>query len=314
MMHIITILFPVFGLIVFGGWLRHVGFLTKQMEMELNRFVYFIALPTFITHKIATSPGVDLSAFSSILAMLMTTGTVWLLGIALAPVFRSPKRSLGTFSQLGFRGNLAYVGIPVIVNALSDQPVDLQNAVAAEAMLVIGSTVLLYNLLGVIGLEWDRRHEHENNPWRKCLGSIAKNPLLLACVAGLLWNGLSIPMPNVLTRMAQPVGSTAFPVALIAIGSRIRSLQLHHFGLPLLGVIFLKNAICLGVGYGMCQILGIQGGSQVIVLVLSACPSAVATYVLVDQLNGDRELAASSIAVTAVVSIVGLSVALFLAL
>ena len=139
-------------------------------------------------------------------------------------------------------------------------------------------------------------------------------PLLLACVAGLIWNGLSIPMPHVVTRMAQPVGSTAFPLALIAIGSRIRSLQLHHFGLPLIGVVLLKNGISLGLGVGLCHLMGITGSSQVIVLILAACPSAVATYVLVDQLNGDRELAASSIAITSVASIVSLSLALYLAL
>jgi len=53
---------------------------------------------------------------------------------------------------------------------------------------------------------------------------------------------------------------------------------------------------------------------RLVVFILCSTPSAVAGYVLVDQLDGDRDLAASAIAGTTIAAIPGLAAALWLAL
>jgi predicted permease len=310
MMRLVDILFPVFGLMILGGLLRQIGFLDSPMEKTLNRFCYFIALPVFIVHRVATAPLLDQQTLQTGLALQAVTLGLWLLALLLAPLFRVTRRSRGTFSQTALRGNLAYVGLPVLAYALADRPAAEQDLASTEAVLAMGGVVLLYNLLGVLSLEWDRRHEQEGNPWIRCLVSSAKNPLLLACFAGLIWNVSGLPMPHVVSRMATPVGSTAFPLALMAIGSRIRGLNLGDFGLPVLGATLMKNAASLGLGLAIAHFLGLEGHSRLILLILAATPTAVATYVLVDQMDGDRNLAASAIAISTVVSVLSLSAAL----
>ena len=314
MIRLVEILFPVFGLLFMGGLLRQIGFLNTSMETAFNRFCYFVALPVFIVHRVATAPLLDAQTLQTSLGIQCVTLGLWVLAMGVAPLFRVSSRSRGTFTQTCLRGNLAYIGLPVLAYALADRPADEKNVASAEAVLAMGSVVLLYNILGVLSLEWDRRHEQDGNPWIRCLTSSAKNPLLLACFAGLVWNLLSIPIPQVVERMAIPVGSTAFPLALIAIGARIRGLKLGDFGLPLLGAALIKNAASLGLGLLAAHLLSLDGHSRLILLILCATPTAVATYVLVDQMDGDRNLAASAIAVSTVVSILSLSAALTLGL
>lgn len=314
MITLVEILFPVFGLMLLGGSLRQLGFVDSAMETSLNRFCYFLALPTFIVTKLATAPPLGAETLRISVALQAVTLAVWLLGLAAAPLFRVSKRSRGTFTQAGYRGNLAYVGLPVLAFALSDATPEEQNLAGAEAMLVIGSVVLLYNLLGVVSLEWDRRHEQGGSPLKNCLIATLKNPLVIACVLGLSWQFSGIPFPDLLGHMSGPVGATAFPLALIAIGSRIRGLRLGHFGLPILGVLLLKNVLTLGLAVLAAHLLHLEGTRGLILLILSATPTAVATYVIVDQLEGDRDLIASGIAVTTLFSMLSLSAALMIGL
>jgi predicted permease len=72
----------------------------------------------------------------------------------------------------------------------------------------------------------------------------------------------------------------------------------------------MKNAASLGLGLAIAHFLGLEGHSRLILLILAATPTAVATYVLVDQMDGDRNLAASAIAISTVVSVLSLSAAL----
>src|SRR5690606_6742913 len=59
-----------------------------------------------------------------------------------------------------------------------------------------------------------------------------------------------------------------------------------------------KNGIGLLLGLAVSQVFHLEGIPRLVLLVLSVCRTAVASYVLVDQLTGDRDLAASSIATT----------------
>lgn len=311
---IVQTLLPVFGLILFGGGLRHIGFLDGAMEAALNKFCYWIALPVFIVTKMARAPGIDSGALRGIGVLLAVTLLLMAAGILLARLLRLRPRSRGTFVQAGFRGNLAYVGIPVIAYALSDRAASVQEAGISLAVLIMTPIVLLYNLLAVTALEWDRRHQQSSHPFATTLRSTVRNPLILACIAGLIWNALSAPVPPLLRKMTDPLGATAFPLALTAIGARVRSLPWKQVGRGLLGACLVKNALGLGFAWSICRVFPVDDLTRLVVYILSATPSAVAAYVLVDQLDGDRDLAASAIAGTTAAAVPGLAAALALAL
>lgn len=308
------ILFPVFGLMLLGSLLRHLAFLDAGMEAAFNRFCYFVALPVFIVLKVAQSPGIDPRALTSAAALLLVTLALLLAGYLFCMLFNIRKRSRGTFVQTGFRGNLAYIGIPVIAYALGDQSPELRQQAETLAILTMAPTVLVYNLLGVMVLEWDRRHESPSHPIKAWLSSMCRNPLIIACVIGLIWNLAPLPVPEVLNQIGTPLGSTAFPLALLAIGARIYSLPWKHIGPAAIGVCLTKNGLGLLLGWLVSIVFGLEGINQLVILILSSCPTAVATYVLVDQLDGDRDLAASAIAATTIGSLFGLAGALAIGL
>jgi len=309
-----AILFPVFGLMFLGVILRRVGVLDQSMEVSFNRFAYMVALPTFIVFRVAESPGLDPRSMNTALGLLLVTLGLLILGYLLAPLFRVPKRSRGTFVHSVFRGNLAYVGIPIVAVAVADADASLRQQAETLTILTLAPTVLVYNLLGVMVLEWDRRHHQMNHPFKAWLRGMIRNPLVIACVMGLIWNISGAPVSPVLQRLADPLGSTAFPLALLAIGARLCTLSWKSSGWQVIGTILLKNGIGLALGWSFAMLLGLEGIQKLVLMVLSTCPTAVASYVLVDQLDGDRDLGASSIAATTLASMLSLIAALALAL
>ncbi len=309
---ILATLTPVFGLIFLGVFLRHIGFLDPQMESALNRFAYWIALPTFIVVKIADAPGIDPASIEITATLMLATTAMIFAGILGGWILRIPPSSRGSFVQAGFRGNLAYIGIPVINFALLDRTPLIQDEGEALAVLSMTPLVLVYNLLAVMALEWDRRKEQNQHPIRSWLRSTVRNPLIIACIIGLVWNAIRIPVPELLTKMSDPLGNTAFPLALMAIGARIRSLSWTNAGKGMLGACLVKNAIGVLSAWGIAHVMSIDGTAMLVVLVLGGTPSAIASYVLVDQLNGDRDLTAAAIAGSTVASIASLAGALWI--
>jgi predicted permease len=309
---ILSSLVPVFGLIFLGAYLQRRGFLDSAMESLLNRLSYWICLPVFIVWKTAMTPPLGTGALHLSAALLLVTLGLMALGWITAHLLRIPKRSLGTFLHAVLRGNLAYIGLPVIFFAMRDQPESLRAETGSLAILAMTPLVLLYNLLGVMVLEWDRRGEHTSHPFRAWLRSTQRNPLVIACLVGLAWNRLSIPFPALLEATVAPLGQAAFPLALIAIGARIATISWKKKGLSLFGVCLVKNVLAIPLSLAVCAAFGFEGPARIVLLVLGATPTAVASYVLVDQLDGDRGLGAAAIAATTLASLPGLALAVWL--
>jgi len=307
---------PVFFLIATGVFLRHIRFLDANMESALNRLAYWVALPLFITIKMAQAPIPKAETLQVCLASLLITVLMIVAAYVVAALFRFKGRGRGALVHVAFRGNIAYVGLPVIAFALRNEPQEIQLEAQSLAILIMTPLVLFYNLLAVMVLEWERRHEQESHPVATWLKASSRNPLILASVLGLILNVLlnlfHVSVPKLIGDCITPLGSTAFPLALLAIGARIRSLSLAKAGPQVLVACLLKNLIGVLVGWGCIVLMGLEGLGALVLLVFSATPTAVASYVLVDQLDGDRDLTAAAIAGTTLMSLLSLSAGLWL--
>ena len=66
--------------------------------------------------------------------------------------------------------------------------------------------------------------------------------------------------------------------------------------------------ICLGIG----PLFGLGGAALQVTVILCAMPTAVSSYVLTEQMNGNADLAAGSVVVTTVISLPALAALIWL--
>lgn len=303
---VVESLLPLALLVVLGAALQRFGFFDAAFRKGLDRLVYWVALPALIIGALAKAPPPEVigSAGAMIGALCGATLGVAVLAWGAAGLLRLPRPSAGVFTQAAFRGNLAFVGLPVIALATGNDEVLL-----AKAALTFAPTVVLFNVLGVAGLVAAQHRLDKALPWR-VVKSLARNPLLLACLVGMVVWRLDIGLPTVAVTTIDLLGKPAGPLALISLGGVLVSYPVgKHVGVAGLAAGF-KCGLTPVLAWGLARWWGVGEEDLKVLLILAACPTAVASYVLATQLRGDATLAAATIVISTVVSGVSLGVVL----
>ncbi|MBR3085758.1 MAG: AEC family transporter [Kiritimatiellae bacterium] len=324
---IIDTLAPVFLVVLLGAVLRRAGFLTERFASELNRFVFWVSLPAFLFLSIARSGSAadSVPAAATMMASTLAIAAVAYLG---APLFGIPPRSRGTFCQCVFRSNNAYVGLPVIAFAFGGAPIETQMAVHSLAALSLAPCLVLYNILAVIVLMPNEMGAFDGNgaaagparpPVGRILRGIARNPLIIGCLSGAAAlaarSALGIP-PGApvgtvfIDRTLNQVGSLAGPGALLALGASLTPERIRAAWRPANAVAFLKLAACPLFGLLFASLLHLDGNARLVALIYLTCPTAVASFVMAQQMKGDAAMAGAAVALTTLYSSVALAILL----
>jgi predicted permease len=314
-MHIFNILAPVFLIILIGAILRRGGFLGGEAPRVLSRYCYWIGLPPLLFIKIGLAQA-DLSAALTTLTICVAV-TLALAALALAIGFalRLPATRAVTLMHVAMRGNLVYIGLPVTIFAFAGHA---QGGEAESiAALTIGPLVIVYNVIPSIAHVL-AAHSGGRGLARKLLLKLITNPLIIACVMGLLWNQLAdangVTIPLILHRTFSLLGGPALPIALLCVGCGLADTRSIHAILPSSIAALMKNLLGILLAILIARALNAGPIETSVALILMAAPTAIASFILAEELDGDTNIAAGTITLSTLLSLLTLPLALALAL
>lgn len=316
---VVNTLFPIIILVGLGAFLRHRKFVTEGFFKELNRLIFWVALPCLLVSKIMHCK-FDGGWGKMILVLVLSTLLIAFIAWFGSPLLGIGKRSRGAFTQSVFRSNNAYVGIPVIQLAV----MHLHNAsqLSSLAMLTLAPCLILYNTLAVVVLmpdsiaataSGDTQQLSMGAQFKRVLLGIAKNPLIIGCVTGVILMLLKVDFPVSIDKTLEHIGNLSTPGALLALGGsltleRLRSsIKQSHIAACL------KLVVCPLIGLALSLAFGISSEARFIALIFLACPSAVASYIMAAEMKGDAILAGSTVALTTLYSLIAIGVVIFFA-
>ncbi len=308
MSQIFTSLLPIALLVITGALLLRLRFFGEEFRRGLDRLVYWVALPALIVGELAQAPAMGGAAGPMIGVLAGATCFTALAAWGVARAMRQPPAAVGVIVQAAHRGNLAFVGLPVIL--LASQADDAGTR--ALAALVFAPMVLLYNVLAVTALTLAHQRFDRSAP-RKLLRSLLTNPLLLACGLGLALNLLDHQLPAPLIKTLVLLGQPAAPLALVSLGGAVVTYHVHRHAAVGFASAALKLVVLPASTLLLAYLVGLDQSQRLIVLVFSATPTAVASYVLAVQLRGDPGVAAATIVISTLLSFASLAAALALA-
>lgn len=306
MEQILETLAPLALLIVLGSVLAHVRFLGETFIADLNKLAFWIALPALVFTS-ASGGSLAGGRVGPIVAVLIgATFLITLLAWGASYALRMPATGRGTLAQSAFRGNLAYIGVPVLANSYGANSPDLAAGVVAMVL-----TMAVYNILAVVVLQASR-HSASKADGRRIVRSIATNPLLIAGLFGLIVPLLHVTLPLFLDRTLQLLGAAAVPIALLCIGGSLVIVPMRGRQAWIVAAALLKIAVLPAIVYGLGRLVGLDATALRIALVFAACPTAAASFVMARQMGGDEALASGSIALSTLLSALSLGVVLWL--
>ena len=302
---ILHIVLPVFLVIGLGFSLKRTNLVNGDFLFQLNRLIFYVALPALLFHKISAA---DFSAsFNPALLAGMLISMVLVFGISyFYTVLRKyPAKDKGAFSQGAFRGNLAYIGLAIVFNAYGEQGF-------AVAGILVGFLVPVLNLLAVTALLLPQENEKQSLGAAFWAYQFIFNPLVIACFVGILWSFLGFSVPQILGKALDIVTGMSLPLALIAIGAsfspqKLKGEMVKAFFAAGIKIIWMPVMTAV-----ILVLLGVHGMELAIGVLLAGTPTATSAYIMAQQLKSDAELSGAIIMLSTLLSVFTYTVALYI--
>lgn len=305
-MQILNTLAPVFLMIAVGAGLQRSKFVSENFIKEANRVTYWLGLPALLFSQLANSFHHADGAGLMLTVMLAATVLVILAGYGVALLLKVPGAAAGTFVQGGFRGNLAFVGLPVIFS-LPDSPLAWGVSARTAAVLTVAPMMVFYNIGGVVVLLLSQ-HRLGWSMVKPFVKQLATTPPLLATLAGIGWALTGWTMPPAIDKTLSALGEMALPLGLLGVGGSLITVKLGvNWRTPLASAL-VKTVLSPLLGWLVGRALGLGNAELKMVLILMACPTAIISYTMALELKGDEALASGVIALSVLASVVALAV------
>jgi malonate transporter len=301
---LVNVAFPIFAIMAIGFWAGRRGLLNHASTSALNRYVFLFALPAAMFAFTARAKITDILNWPYIGAYMLGSLATILVALAAAHwVFRLGREEVAMHGGLATYGNTGYMGIPVFLTAFG--PSGLLPAVITN---LIGPMLLMAMIM--LSLEVMRR---PGVPVLRRLQAIAlvfaRNPVIVASLAGIGFALFRIPLPTPLGNMLDLLASSAGPTALFALGLSLVGSSILGDLAEICWQTFLKLVVQpLLVWLCVTQLFTVDPFWAQSAIILAALPTGSSVFVVAEQYGVAVRRTSAIVALTTVVSVMTLSV------
>lgn len=281
-MNVVMALFPLIMLIAMGYLFKRTQFLTDEFWRGAEKLNYLILFPVllfnnlaYIKLELATITQVLLALF---IIIIITALTLW---VAKA-FFHIPIARFGVYVQSQIRFN-TYIGLSIMSLLFGAQGMQM-------FAMMIALAIPLVNVISVLAFS-----QGQGLKPAQILFSLIKNPLILGCLVGIIFNLLQLSLFSGLEQLFKILASMSLPLGLICVGAALQFADLKHDYSRLLLNTVGRLMVVPGLAYLICYALNLNQFETIVLVVFFALPTASASYILTRYFNGDSQLMAGII-------------------
>lgn len=301
MYSIVLSLVPLIGLILIGYFLKQKSYLTDEFWAGAEKLNYFVFFPAMLFGNLAQAD-IHMEMVSKILVILLVVFPIACVVLyILKRIFQTPTRRFGVYVQSNVRFN-TYIGLAVVASLF---PAEGMTIFA----LLLAISIPVVNIISVLALT-----DHENMNFRAVIISLLKNPLILGCLVGVLYNVSGLPLWKGAESLIYQLAICSLPMGLMCVGAALQFVALKKESFPLM--INTLSRLCLMpiLAWLVCKILGFNALETQIFILYFALPTASAAYILTKVLGGDSQLMAGVISLQIIGAAITLPIVLTLIL
>lgn len=299
---------PIFGLMALGYAAARARLIERAGAQGLVVFVFHFSIPALLLTSMARLELPSDVSWGFLIAFYAASLVTWTLGIAVGRLFGRPLREQAIFGMGAAFSNLVLMGIPVVLTALGpDASLPMLAIIGFHSATFMPLTVLLVQVGG------ESEAVSLGHRTARLLGDVLRNPIILGISVGLLVNLTGITMWAAPAAILDFLGAAAVPCALFAMGASLA-------GYPLTGDV--RQALALTalkllvhpflVWLVAVPVLGLEGLPVTVAVLMAAMPSAVNVYLFGARYDAAPRVAARTVLLTTVCSMVTIATLLLL--
>jgi len=296
---------PLFLLMLLGLFIKRLKIVDASATRQMNSLVFKVALPIMLFNSVYGSDYSQLLDRKFIVFLAISLIAFFFICWIIALRLVKDERSKGAFIQGSFRGNYAILGI-----ALSNEVLGFTPVLAVTGVLIL---VPLINVLSVIILTiYGNQENKSENVVKMIIKSIITNPLIISIFVGIVLTLLNIELIPIIKTPVDMVSSLATPFALIVIGASLNFSEIRSRikNTLIAGTLKLIVMPCLFIPPAIW--IGISPEGILVLLVLYAAPTAIASYAMAAHMGADEHLASSIVLLTSLASIVTYTIGIYI--
>ncbi len=278
----------------------------EQVWSAIEHICFYLLLPFLIIRTLsrANLGSVPILDFTLVLIVAILGMSISLLIIY--RLIRSRYPHSGPSFTSVFQGATrfhGFVALAIIGPLYGDEGITL----AAIALAIM---VPLLNSTSVIVLSVYGQNNTQVAP-KAILVQIMRNPLIIACAVGLIFNWSGIP--DIVFDAIFIIGNGGLGLALLAVGAGMRLDQAAKGKLLIFIGVFIRLIGMPAIIIGMAWLVGLDGLARTIAIIAGAVPTAASSYVMARKMGGNAELMSSIVTFQIIAASVTLPFFIYLA-
>lgn len=299
MLHILSQMILLFGVVMVGFFSTKWGFWKPDMNKKMSHFVLNVSCPMLIISSVM-GEGLEFSTEEIVRLMwvaVVNYAIIFPLSYAVSGVWR--QRDADMSGQLRFMtafGNVTFVGFPATAAIFGER------ALFYAAVLTIPFNLLMYTIGEVFIAGGKARNAIQ---LKRVL-----SPCVLAAFITVVLALAKVHTPHLVAQFFHLAGDMTIPVALIIVGSTLASMPKR----AMLGsrfaytVSFVRLIVVPLIVYGVLRLLPIDAFTMQVAVVLSGMPIGVNGVMFCLKFNKDERLMAQSIFLSTALSMLSIPV------
>jgi predicted permease len=308
MSDILTMIFPLFGLIFLGFGAGKIRSLPIEGMAWLNLFIVYLALPALFFQMLSTTPMEQLTNWSFIFATTLSAYIVFALSFGIGAFASKGDISESTIQGLaGAYGNIGFMGPGIAIAALGPEA-------AVPVALIFCFENAMHFTIAPLMMAID--NGNGTSRWKilwSVFVSIITHPFIVATILGITAAAFQFQAPEAVDKLLSSISAAAAPCALFAIGVSIALRPVGRLPAVFSLLVAMKLVIHPIIAYVVVSWIGDFSATWTYAaVILASLPTATNVYVIAEQNKVWLDKASSMIVISTVLSVFTVSGLLYL--
>ena len=305
---VLSSLLPVILLISAGFAAARLDWVRESAVKDLSNLVFFLLMPALLFRTMGRVY-VEQLDFKPVVAYFLAVG-VLVVGTFLLQGF---NRRAAVLALAVTYSNAIMIGIALVTLVFGQAGlVTLLTLIPVHSLVLLtGATVLLELAMASESASGSARQRWLSTVL-KALQNALFHPLTLPLLAGLLFAQTGWVLPPMMEMPLDLLARAFSPMALILVGVTLGFTRVGSHWRGALKLAAVKNILHPMLVYGLCLGLGVTGLPMAIMVVAAALPMGANVFLFSQRYGVAQELITASVAVSTVLSVLTLTLALML--
>ncbi len=214
-MAIISIILPVFVIIILGWLFRSWNLIKKDAVRSYYLFVRFVAAPALLLLSLGSASFDNIWNWKYIVCFSASViGLFIVTTYVLRVIMRKPLVQSSFLAAVISTSNVGYLGLPILYGVFG------RKAIVPAALAIVIQMIILAIAVFMFEVSKQER-EAVHKAFNKAVRFFFLHPLMIAIIVGVLYSLTAFPMPAALAKFLHLLELAVIPVALFTVGFQV---------------------------------------------------------------------------------------------